>query len=469
MSVPCPPAVSRTVGTTSLAGIQLASKATSSTVLSPRLPRRPSATYPAAAGRASDLSTSSEYLTEGVKVALTMGSAGRVSTAPGTLADRLILPAIFRLSDWLDRNDYKGYDTFDGLSAKVRPLAFNNVFLLTALQQGVRRFPINLRPLLGIPKSRSTKGMGFLARGFMRMHSATNDSVWGDKARLALNWLIEHRSPGYSGACWGNHFDYQSRTFYLPKGVPTVVWTSLIGHAFLDGFEHFQDESYLEIAASACDHILQDLASYPDGNGVCISYIPTQNTQVHNANTLGGSLLARTYRHTGTERYLDRARSALQYTAQYLRPDGSWYYGEKSNLHWVDNFHTAYVLDSFKHYQDATGDRRFEEVTRRGYDYWKRTFFLEDGTPRYYSGRTLPLDIQCSSQAIDTLVYFRGLDPDGLSLALKVAAWTIANMQDSTGYFYYRRYSKWVVNKTPTLHWGQATMLSALAGLYQAL
>jgi len=56
-----------------------------------------------------------------------------------------------------------------------------------------------------------------------------------------------------------------------------------------------------------------------------------------------------------------------------------------------------------------------------------------------------------------------------LGLALKVAKWTIEQMQDRTGYFYYRRYSRWLVNKTPTLHWGQATMLCALAGLYKLL
>jgi hypothetical protein len=104
-----------------------------------------------------------------------------------------------------------------------------------------------------------------------------------------------------------------------------------------------------------------------------------------------------------------------------------------------------------------------------GYEYWKKTFFLPNGTPRYYNRKTLPVDIQCSSQAIDTLVFFRDLDPDSVSLALKVAYWTIDNMQDHTGYFYYRRYASWLVNKTPTLHWGQATMLCALAALYNAL
>ena len=104
-----------------------------------------------------------------------------------------------------------------------------------------------------------------------------------------------------------------------------------------------------------------------------------------------------------------------------------------------------------------------------GYRYWKETFFLPDGTPRYYDHKTLPLDIQCCSQAIDTLVFFRDRDPESISLALKVAQWTIENMQDRTGYFYYRRYSRRIVNKTPTLHWGQATMLCALAGLYKLL
>jgi len=382
----------------------------------------------------------------------------------------VILQSIEKLSRWLEVNDYRGYDTFDGLNARfVRPLTFETNFLRTVLQQGVRRFPLNLRPILGVTPERSTKGMAFLARGFMRLHESTGAAPWATKANDALNWLIENQSPGYNGACWGNHFDYQSRSFYLPKKVPTVVWTSLIGHAFLDGYEHFHDARYLNVAVSACEHILRDLQTFPDGEGVCITYVPGKNSQVHNANTLGGSLLARTYSHTHNEPYRELARKAIQYTAQHQRPDASWYYGEKANLHWVDNFHTAYVLDCFKYYIQGTGDDRFRKNMVTGYEYWKKTFFLSDGTPRYYDHKTLPIDIQCSSQAIDTLVFFKDDDPEALSLALKVALWTIGNMQDDSGYFYYRRYSSWLVNKTPTLHWGQATMMSALAALYKSL
>lgn len=381
-----------------------------------------------------------------------------------------VLGSIEHLASWLEAKNYRGYDTFDGLSSPIlRPLTFETKLGRTILLQGVRRFPINLRPILGIRAEQSSKGMGFLARGFIRMHQTTGNQEWAEKARFSLQWLIDHRSPGYSGSCWGNHFDYQSRGFYLPRGVPTVVWTALIGHAFLDGFFHFNDEKYLEIAVSACEHILHDLKTFPDGEGRCFAYVPGLDTQVHNANTLAGSILARTYALTKLDKYKEAARQAMQYTAQYQREDGSWYYGERQDMHWVDNFHTAYVLDCFLHYEQGTGDRSFHKVMSRGYDFWKCTFFCEDGKPRYYDRKTLPIDIQCSSQAIDTLVFFNSLDPESLGLASKVAGWTIANMQDRSGYFYYRRYSDWIVNKTATLHWGQATMMCALAGLYNAM
>lgn len=381
----------------------------------------------------------------------------------------ILWDSIERLVLWLRRNDYQGYDTFDGLSARfVRPLTLENKFLRTALLQGVRRFPLNLRPLLGVRKSYSSKAMGFLARGYIRLHACTNDPQWAKEATQALEWLIDNQSRGYYGACWGNHFDYQSRGFYLPKGMPTVVWTSLIGHAFLDAYLHFGNGQYLQVAVSACESILHDLIRIPDREGECISYIPGARCLVHNANSLGASLLARTYSLSGHE-YLDVARRALSYTAQYQRPDGSWWYGEREDMHWVDNFHTAYVLDCFKIYHDATGDNSFGGTLARGYDYWAKTFFLPDGTPKYYNHKIVPLDIQCASQAIDTLIYFGETDPVSVSLAVKVALWTIRNMQDADGHFYYRRYNSWLVNKTPTLHWGQATMLCALAGLYQQI
>lgn len=262
-------------------------------------------------------------------MASTMASAGEQLQRNGTkgMLKSQLFASISRLSDWLEKNDYRGYDTFDGLNARyVRPLTFESPLLRTVLQQGVRRFPLNMRPLLGVKKSRSTKGMGFLARGFMRLHSSTGNEMWRERAESALEWLIANQSPGYSGSCWGNHFDYQSRTFYLPKGVPTIVWTSLIGHAFLDGYDQYQKQEYLDIAVSACEHIVHDLSTAADGEGACISYIPGMHSQVHNANVLGEACCrerTRTHAARGTWSWRARQCSIRRSTSSLTEHGGT--------------------------------------------------------------------------------------------------------------------------------------------------
>src|SRR6516165_2454279 len=193
----------------------------------------------------------------------------RSSASLLTVADMGFNSSLERLIWLLENHDYRAYDTFDGLNAKfVRPLTFNKPLLRIVLQQGVRRFPLNLRPLLGITPERSTKGMGFLARGFIRLYRSTGDAMWRSRAESMLQWLVENQSPGYNGACWGNHFDYQSRSVFVRKLSPSVVWTSLIGHAFLDAYEQFRDERYLETAISACRHIELDLGAYSEGDAL---------------------------------------------------------------------------------------------------------------------------------------------------------------------------------------------------------
>jgi rhamnogalacturonyl hydrolase YesR len=376
-----------------------------------------------------------------------------------------MLEPIQRLDSWLARKDYKAYDPFDGLNSWVRPLAFGRLGK-QVLQQGVRRFPVNLRPLLGIRPAPSSKGYGYLARGYLKLHRHTGEQAYLDKATTCLEWLKTNASRQYGGMSWGNHFDYQSRVFYLPKGTPTIVWVALIGQAFVDAWEATGKADYLEVAREACVFIMTGLERRADGKGVCISYIPGQYKSVHNANLLGAALLARVARHTGDAAMRDVARDAIDYTVGAQLPNGAWWYGEADNLHWVDNFHTGYVLDSIWCYFEATGDTTHRAAFDKGADFFIANFFLEDGTPKYYAEQTWPIDIQCASQAIETLTMLGRIrnDQSLRDLANKVARWTVTRMQDRSGYFYFQR-MPFMVNRTPTLHWGQATMLHALASL----
>jgi len=369
------------------------------------------------------------------------------------------------LQRWVEKNNYKGYEPFDGLSCYLRPLTLRKWFAERLLQQLVLRCPFHIRPLIGIKPLMSTKGMGFLARAYIKMWQSTYELKWKKKATYCLDWLINNVTKGYSGACWGNHFDYTSRGSQLPKFVPTVVWTGLIGQAFLDGYEAFGDDRYLNVACSSCKFILKDLPRERCKKGICISYVPFKKMIIHNSNMIGAAILSRTHSIIKRKELADVAKEAMTYSCDCQLPNGAWYYGEDNTYHWIDNWHTAYNLDSLRWYIISTDDKKFLPNLKRGYIFYKNNFFEKDGKPKYYYNKLYLVDIQCASQAIDTLCFFSEDDPEALSIAMKVAMWTINNMQDKSGYFYFRKL-KWKTVKIPMLHWGQATMFSALSHLY---
>ena len=364
---------------------------------------------------------------------------------------------------WVEDRDYKGYDPGDGLTSFLRPLTFGNLFAERVLQQAIWKSPWNVRPLVGVKPLDSTKGRGFMAWGYLLLFKATGDAVWRDKAFACLDWLRAHKTSASPFFCWGNHFDFSSRGGRIPAHQPTIVWTGLIGQVFLEAWEQTREPRFLEIACSICDWILQ-LPREETGTGYCISYVSYAQSSVHNSNMLGAAMLARTSQHVVRPEYAAAARAAMHYSCSRQMPDGAWWYGEQPKYHWIDNFHTAYNLDCLKRYIKSTGDSEYQEHLARGYRYFVQTFFEDSGRPRYYHDSTYPIDIQCAAQAIDTLCFFSDEFPEGLSLAGRVARWTIENMQDSTGYFHYRQYPM-LTSRTPYFHWGQATMFKALAHL----
>ena len=376
-------------------------------------------------------------------------------------ADATLEQALARVERWVEVHDYKGYEPFDGLSSYLRPLTFGNQLLEQLLLQSGRQSPINLRPLLGIRPLESTKGRGYMAAGYLAMLELTSEARYRRNAIACLDWLIGNSSTRPPEYCWGNHFDYASRAGRFRKHEPTIVWTSLIGQAFLDAYEHLGDERYLDVARGVCAWIAK-LPRDAAAPGTCLSYLADRQTSIHNSNLLGAAMLARTAAHTGSVEHRELARSAMEYSCARQLPSGAWYYGEDPTYHWVDLVHTGYNLDSVKCYIDHTGDERFAPQLRRGFQYFKTHFFDPVGRPRYYDTRLYPIDIQCAAQGIETLAKFADHDPDALPMARQVAQWTVRHMQAASGYFHYRRYPV-LAARIPMLHWGQATMYRALA------
>jgi hypothetical protein len=201
---------------------------------------------------------------------------------------------------------------------------------------------------------------------------------------------------------------------------------------------------------------------------VCFSYAPDTDTRIFNASLLAAEVLAGVGAFTNDEALRHEAERAARYVVRQQQPDGSWTYGTDPNQSWIDNFHTAYILFSLKRIiaACASSDAEFRQALDRGFSYWRKTFFLADGWPKYYHDDPYPVDAHAAASAIVTLLECRDLDETSTPLAHQIASWSIANLRDKRGFFYYQRRRFYTVRK-PYMRWTQAWMLYALARLLE--
>src|SRR5205807_2025347 len=124
-------------------------------------------------------------------------------------AQRVALTEALRgLDQWGRERDWTGSDPYDGLNATrlVGPLR-HRALGRRALTQLVKRSPVDLRPLLGIPAGLSAAALAQVASGYA-IGAIPRDE---GRARLmkALDALERLRCPDLEEPCWGYHFDVQ--------------------------------------------------------------------------------------------------------------------------------------------------------------------------------------------------------------------------------------------------------------------
>ena len=372
-----------------------------------------------------------------------------------------------KLEHFIEEGKWAGWDPYDGLNSPfLRMLTLQRKWLRIAAIQFMKRSPINLRSVLNVRESRNPKAMALIVRAYLARYKETGKSSYLNKVREILDWLVANSCAGYQGYAWGHNFDWQSSIFYVPKGVPTVVNTSFVGQAFIDGYKILKEKTYLDVARSSCDFVLNDLSRTTQDGKVCFSYSPIDKLCVHNANLLGAELLAQVYSIIKEENLLTQAKSAVDFTMAYQNPNGSWYYGMGSRQRYIDSFHTGFILVSLKNilgYLDYPDDSRFKRILLKGYEYYKRTFFDNNGMPYYYHDKTYPIDLHCSAQGIITFLKFSEYDNGAINMAKKIATWAIENMWDNKGQYFYFQKTKHFTNKVRYLRWPNAWMFYALA------
>ncbi len=373
---------------------------------------------------------------------------------------------------WCRARDFAGHDPFDALNSKLfqaTPLKHFRIARLAATQL-LKRSPINLRRLAMAPAEKNSKAVALFALAALANYRRLRTNDAEQEARQILTDLLSLRLEGWSGAAWGYNFDWQSRVFFAPRGTPTIVPTAFAARALMEAAQAFNDDTYLATARTACNFILRDLGrSYETETEVCFSYSPGTDTRIYNASLLAAEVLAGVSRLTGETELCDWAIRATRYVVHRQREDGSWAYGEQTNQGWVDNFHTAFLLSSLVriiNHCDAARESSFHETLRRGYDFWRKSFFLADGWPKYYHDKLYPADAHAAATAVVALADLRDLNAGASTLAERIALWAIENLRDPSGYFYYQRRRFYTV-RTPFMRWSESWMLYALARLLE--
>jgi len=293
-----------------------------------------------------------------------------------------------------------------------------------------------------VPKEHNPKAIGLFLSAYSNLYSSDHDSDTRDFIHKLARLLIQLKSKGYSGNCWGYNFGWQARRhFYFPPFTPTIVATTYAANGLLDAYECTGEEEYLNEAIGSAPFICNNLIRTPRKNGFIFSYAPLKgNNLVYNASMLASRLLSRIFFQTGDVELFRYAKESLTACCDAQNDDGSWYYGELPVQHWIDSFHTGFNLESLADFQKYTSDLTFEEQLEKGTQFYLDHFFSKNGMPGYYHNKVFPVDIHSPAQLIITLSKLDQLKTQD-SLVEKVVGWTLHNMYNvkKGGFIYQKR------------------------------
>lgn len=370
-----------------------------------------------------------------------------------------VLRATAKLQNYIETNKYKGYDPYDALKSPIfkLPILKKNKLIRFGTQQFLKRFPLNLRPLIFVPKGNNpvTLGLCIQAYGYLSAVYPEKKEKYKSKIEKLIIELEKMIPEGFSGACWGYDFDWEARRANIPAYQPTVVATGIISNALYEAWKLTGIVKCKELVISSSNFVLKDLNKSYSGENFCFSYSPFDHQSVLNASMKGVRILAQTYSLTKNEKLINDALPAVKYVLNYQKNDGSFIYSDLGK--WIDNYHTGYVLDALDEFIYHFNMHEFDPQLNRGIAFYENHFFTSEGAPKFYSEKTFPIDCTAAAQSLLTLSRFNRLEKSSA-----VAIYMIKNMQKRNGSFVFRKFKNYTI-KTSFMRWSDAWMFSGLS------
>jgi hypothetical protein len=382
--------------------------------------------------------------------------------------------SILDLYTFVKKNGFEGFDPYDGLNSQFTSrISKNNKWLKIIIIQFMKSSPINLRDILDIKKGINLKGVGLFTSAFLKLYGLTNEKKFLNDAQSCLD-LLKNSSlkEKYSNYCWvGSYFDLQFPNAISTPEIPSIVCTVACASAFLEHYEQTGSEESLNIAKSSADFLINNLY-IEDKEKSYFKYNPVydENIIVYNASTLGVKVLSHIYTYIKKKELLEISKKVMDFILSKQKPTGAWYFSDTNGVERMQiDFHQGFILEAlydFIHYTHPD-DEKYTDALRKGAEFYRKEQFLPDGRCKWRYPRVWPIDIHNQAQGIITFSKLHAIRADYLPFADTIAKWTIDDMQDDSGYFYYQKWP-FMTNKIQFIRWGQAWMLLALSTLLEA-
>ena len=170
----------------------------------------------------------------------------------------------------IDLDNYKGHDPYDG-SNNVFSLHYPNLNKLNLLiQQSIKYFPTNIRPILGVAKGYNAKALGLILSSLTHFYYITKDESLLEKCEHIIKILLKIRTKS-DNLCWGYNFDWYGLDFRLPKNAPSAVVTATVVKGLYSYYSITKKRSIISLINSSCDFVLQDLKVTKKEESQCFS------------------------------------------------------------------------------------------------------------------------------------------------------------------------------------------------------
>jgi hypothetical protein len=237
----------------------------------------------------------------------------------------------------------------------------------------IRISPLLFRRLLGVPEIQMVTTLGLVLGA---MTKARHSPCERESDELADLILWKQNADGG----WGYEFDVSLRWGSYKAGTSNLIATTFCAKALL---AHRQAGAWTDGVSNFLE------SNFTDGY---FGYAKPGDPLIHNANLLAAS----TFHLLGGS--AEMVREAISKSVSLQNSDGSWFYGVDSRLDWIDNFHTAYVLESLLDLLKAGYE--VSEATQLGFEFWQSRMFVA-GRPKYFSTDTrVSADVNTLSSAL---------------------------------------------------------------------